>query len=235
MKPNLLVATVKSWNIERVPALAARFADRYTLHLVTRREELTPGAVDALRPRYVLFPHWSWKIPAAIFERHECVVFHMTDLPFGRGGSPLQNLLLRGARETRVCALRATAGTDEGPVYLRAPLDLTEGSAEEIYRRAAAVIFDELIPRLLAEEPVPAPQTGEPTLFRRRTPPESDLAAAMPATLEAARDFIRMLDAEGYPRAFVRLGRLTVEFDRVSRDGDRLEGRFTIHETKDEA
>ncbi len=47
-------------------------------------------------PRYIFFPHWSWIIPKEIYEKFECVIFHMTDLPFGRGGSPLQNLIVRG-------------------------------------------------------------------------------------------------------------------------------------------
>ena len=64
----------------------------------------TPPALDAkwlvqIEPRYVFFLHWSTRIPREIFEQHECVVFHMTDLPFGRGGSPLQNLILRGHKE----------------------------------------------------------------------------------------------------------------------------------------
>ena len=30
-----------------------------------------------------------------IHENYKCIIFHMTDLPFGRGGSPLQNLISR--------------------------------------------------------------------------------------------------------------------------------------------
>lgn len=40
-------------------------------------------------PKYIFFIHWSWIVPSVILEKFECVCFHMTDLPFGRGGSPL--------------------------------------------------------------------------------------------------------------------------------------------------
>ena len=49
----------------------------------------------------------------------------MTDVPYGRGGSPLQHLILAGHRETKVSALRMVEAFDAGPVYLKAPMDLT--------------------------------------------------------------------------------------------------------------
>jgi methionyl-tRNA formyltransferase len=65
-----------------------------------------------------------------------CVVFHMTDVPFGRGGSPLQNLIARGIYETRLSALRCEAEVDAGTVYLKRSLSL-HGLGEEIFMRAA--------------------------------------------------------------------------------------------------
>ena len=60
----------------------------------------------------------------------------MTDLPFGRGGSPLQNLVERGIYETKVSAIRCCKELDGGDVYMKKPLSLW-GTAEEIYLRAA--------------------------------------------------------------------------------------------------
>ena len=60
--------------------------------------ELTRAALEQAKPRYVFFPHWSHIIPEDIHGAFECVIFHMTDLPFGRGGSPLQNLIARGIK-----------------------------------------------------------------------------------------------------------------------------------------
>ena len=77
--------------------------------------------------RYVFFLHWSKKIPEDFFDSTECVCFHMTDVPYGRGGSPLQNLIARGHRKTKLTALRMTKEFDAGPVYLKEDLSL-EGS-----------------------------------------------------------------------------------------------------------
>lgn len=70
----------------------------------------------------------------------------MTDLPFGRGGSPLQNLLSRGIYHTKLSAIRVSAGLDTGSVYLKNDLDILEGSAEKIFRRAGEIIFKEMLP-----------------------------------------------------------------------------------------
>ncbi len=155
--------------------------------------------------RYVFLPFWSQKVPKQITDKVECVCFHMTDLPYGRGGSPLQNLILRGHTETVISAIRMTDELDAGPVYMKRPLSL-EGSAQEIYRRAAAVIAGMMID-IAVLEPTPVPQDGEVVTFKRREPEESEIA---PALFHGRRrqlyDFIRMLDADGYPRAFVGKG-----------------------------
>ena len=51
-------------------------------------------------------------IPTEIFTSFECIVFHMTDLPYGRGGSPLQNLIVRGHKKTKVSALKVVKEVD---------------------------------------------------------------------------------------------------------------------------
>jgi len=82
-----LFATIKSWNIEAVRELVTN-NPQLNIDMVTCKEDLTYERVKNFNPRYVFFPHWSWMIPKKIYDNFECVVFHMTDLPFGR----VQNL-----------------------------------------------------------------------------------------------------------------------------------------------
>lgn len=119
----------------------------------------------------------------------------MTNVPYGRGGSPLQNLIMRSHTKTMLSALRMVKELGAGPVYLKRPLSL-EGRAEDIFVRAADLIYD-LIPEVITEEPVPVPQRGETVIFRRRKPEESRLPQQGDAA--ALYDFIRMLDAPTYP------------------------------------
>jgi len=149
----------------------------------------------------------------------------MADVPYGRGGSPLQNLILAGHRDTKLTALQMTAEMDAGPVYLKEPMSL-EGNAEEVYIRST-YLAARMIGRITADEPTPLPQVGEPTVFRRRSPVESEIPADLPS-LEAAYDFLRMLDAGSYPRAFLRYGLFRIEFGRVGYYDGRLVADVTI-------
>lgn len=191
---------------------------------VASPDELAALDLAALAPRYLFFLHWSWRVPHDVVRAHECVCFHMTDVPYGRGGSPLQNLILRGHRTTRLTALRMVEERDAGPVYLKEDLSL-EGPAHAIYRRATDLSV-RMVERILRERPVPTPQTGAPVVFARRKPHES--ALPLHATPEQLYDFIRMLDAPGYPTAFIEHGGIRVELKDAKMESGRVVARATI-------
>lgn len=223
-----VVATVKEWNIARFHENVPRLGGDW--HLITDRSELTAERLKALAPRYVFFPHWSWIVPDEILESFECVCFHMTDVPFGRGGSPLQNLIARGHRATQLTALRMTADLDAGPVYLKRPLDLG-GAAHEIFERASHLTW-EGIAEIVGSEPGPKPQVGEATTFKRRTPGMSELPRE--GELTGLYDHVRMLDAPGYPHAFVEHGEFEISLtDAVLQgDGEVLQARVTVRKKR---
>ncbi len=219
----IVVATIRPWNIAAYKRW--RTPPGFRKVLITKKEELTPLRLATLNPRYIFFPHWSWIIPGEVYEKFECVVFHMTDLPFGRGGSPLQNLLVRGIYRTKVSALRVADGVDTGDVYLKRPLDLSTGSAEHLYKKASAVSFG-MMTDILKRKPKPKPQTSQPTVFPRRTPGESEIPEGL--SPQQLYDFVRMLDAPGYPHAFVRLGEARVELRNIRLKDGELEADATI-------
>ena len=202
------MAGCKSWHRRVFGEVLSKLAGDW--HYVGKQEELSLAYIRELRPRYIFFLHWSWKVPPEILAEVECVCFHMTDVPYGRGGSPLQNLIVRGHRETRLTALRMTSELDAGPVYLKRSLSL-EGGAEEIYLRASA-LSAEMIQQIARDEMHALPQTGVAVNFKRRKPEESQIAKL--DSLEQLHDFIRMLDAEGYPRAFLSHDGYRFEFSR---------------------
>ena len=181
-------------------------------YLINKKEELNLDVLREINPTYVFLPHWSYIVPKNVYEVYECVIFHMTDLPFGRGGSPLQNLISRGIYETKISALQCSEGLDTGLIYIKNNLSLY-GSAEEIYLRAAKII-EEMILFIMKNSPIPVKQEGEPVNFKRRGSEESNIDDLK--SLEKAYDYIRMLDAEGYPHAYIETKYLRMEFRRAS-------------------
>jgi methionyl-tRNA formyltransferase len=220
--PLYLVAGQKPWSrivyTDHLVQLPGRWQYVHT------PEELTLDALTRLNPRFIFFLHWSNIVPKEVTEGFECVCFHMTDVPFGRGGSPLQNLIARGIRNTMVTALRMTTSLDAGPVYGKLPLSL-EGGAEEIYLRAG-MLSAQLIQTIITQEPKPAPQSGEPVFFCRRTPAQSEITN--PESLLEIHDMIRMLDAEGYPSAFICKEGFRFEFKRSTLYTNAIEATVRI-------
>ena len=187
-------------------------------------EKLTEEFLFELNPRFIFFLHWSHYVQEDIYSKYECVCFHMTDVPYGRGGSPLQNMIARGHRMTKLSALLMSESLDAGPVYMKKNLSL-EGGAEEIYLRAGRLSAD-MIRSIIKEEITPIVQQGEVVTFKRRKPDESEIQSEK--TLLGFFDFIRMLDADGYPRAFLRQGNFRLEFSRATLYNGRIEASVTI-------
>jgi methionyl-tRNA formyltransferase len=222
-----VLATVKSWNEVLASEIQARIDGEVVL--ITKREELNYEELIKIKPRYIFFPHWSYVIPPEIYENFECVIFHMTDLPFGRGGSPLQNLVVRGIYETKITALKCQSVVDAGPVYMKKPFSLY-GNAEEIYLRASRVV-GEMILEIIKNEPASEEQQGDVVSFLRRKPNEGDIG---PLTdLEKVFDYIRMLDAEGYPKAFLETESFRFEFQRPSFKFNRIIADVIITQRND--
>lgn len=168
-----------------------------------------------------LFFRWPHIVSKQVFSMSKCIVFHTSDLPEGRGGSPIQNQIMEGAISSKVNAIQMTEQVDAGPVYASAPVTL-QGSASDIWLAISHVVF-KLIGTILLTDPRPFPQSlahGKP--FKRRT--DNDLAQVSRGDIEKVLRFIQMLDGPGYPGAFVDMGdyRLTLSRAGLCDDGSVL-------------
>ncbi|MBN1384686.1 MAG: methionyl-tRNA formyltransferase [Elusimicrobia bacterium] len=207
----IVIATIKSWNIKEAKKFISKNKG-LEITLITDEKKLTYRKIRKINPRYIFFPHWSWIIPEEIYKNYECVVFHMTDLPFGRGGSPLQNLIVRGIYKTKITAIKVVKGIDAGDIYLKRPLSL-QGSASRIFKNGSRIVFRNMIPYIIKKEPVPIPQKGKAVSFTRRRPEQGNIVNL--TTKKKVYDYIRMLDAEGYLSAFVETAGLKIEFSNA--------------------
>ena len=138
----------------------------------------------------------------------------MTDLPYGRGGSPLQNLIRRGKKKTKISAIDVKEELDSGKIYLKKPLELN-GTAKEIFLRANLAI-EEMIEIIIKENLNPKLQKGMITHFKRLKPKDGNIADLK--ELNLVYDYIRMLDCEGYPNAFTETKNLKIEFFNANYD-----------------
>jgi methionyl-tRNA formyltransferase len=201
-----IILSEKSWHNSLHQTLVDSLQGKW-IH-ISKKEEFSKEVLTELKPDIIFIPHWSYIITPDIFQTFECIVFHMTDLPFGRGGSPLQNLIASGYKETMISALKVEKGIDTGNIYLKKKLSL-HGKASEIFERASLVI-KEMIEEIVLNKPIPQLQQGDPFFFKRRTKDDGDIGSLV--ELEKVYDYIRMLDCEGYPNAFIETTHFRFEF-----------------------
>lgn len=222
MNKHYVIAMSKIWEPNLVDKLANITGAKFTY--ITEKDKLSYELFKKLNPRYIFFPHWSYFIPAEIYEKFECVVFHMTDLPFGRGGSPLQNLIERGVCQTKISALKVNAELDGGDIYSKRELSLY-GSAQEIYMKATRIIIN-MIETIIKTEPQPVSQVGKVIRFKRRIPEQSNIEDL--SSIEKVFDYIRMLDADGYPAAFIEKTHLRFEFTEAEKLNSSIQAKVKI-------
>jgi dTDP-4-dehydrorhamnose reductase len=140
MKQKIIIATIKSWNIKNAYKFKELYKDKYKVIILTNKEKFTENTIAKFNPEWIFYPHWSWLIPPKIYNKYNYVLFHITDLPFGRGGSPLQNLIFRKIYTTKISAIKVVKEIDAGSVYLKENFSIKNGSAGEIFNKASKIL-----------------------------------------------------------------------------------------------
>jgi len=177
------------------------------------------------KPEKIFFIHWSKKIPDEIYKKYECIQFHSSDLPKFRGGSPIQNQIVSGIKITKLTAFKVNESLDTGPVYLKTKLSLT-GSASSIYERIERLSL-KMIVKIIKKNIKPKKQFGVKTIFKRRNYNQSLLPKNL-KEINQIYDYIRMLDAEGYPKARLEIDSFKFEFLNAKIKKKEIHGKVII-------
>jgi methionyl-tRNA formyltransferase len=194
-----LFCAYRDWSIKLYEKLSIKY-DNFIL--LNSPKKLTFSFVTKLNPEFIFFPDWSWIIPKKITSNYKCICFHESNLPKFRGGSPLQNQIIRGIKKTKTTAFLMSDGIDEGEIILQKSLSLN-GSINEIFSHMIDNDF-KMIEKIITGNYKLTKQKGKPTIFKRRKPEDSELNSSS-HSLEYYYNFIRMLD-DPYPNAFIKLG-----------------------------
>ncbi|MDB4477325.1 hypothetical protein N9018_03865, partial [Rhodopirellula sp.] len=137
------------------------------------------------------------------------LIVHESDLPKGRGWSPVSWQILNGAEEIPLCLIEAEKRVDAGVVYIRSTFNLEGTELIEDIRELQAnatiklcLAFMQDFPHILREA---NPQTGEATYYKRRRP---ECSGIDPTTAIAdCFDLFRIADNEKYPVFFEYRGK----------------------------
>ena len=135
--------------------------------LLNDPKKLTLNHVKKINPKFIFFPDWSWIVPQTIIENYKCVCFHESDLPKFRGGSPIQNQIIRGIKKTKTTAFFMNDKIDSGDILLKKSLSL-QGTLDEIFQRMIKNDYEMVIKIIKGTiKPIPIVSKNIPT--KRRT------------------------------------------------------------------
>jgi methionyl-tRNA formyltransferase len=212
---NYIIASVGEWNKSIYQDNLEKLSGKW--HYVSNQKKLLIK-IKKVKPDKIFFIHWRWIIKKDIYQKYECICFHMTSLPYGRGGSPLQNLIIRGKSHTQVCAFKINDILDGGPIYLRKKMSL-KGNALEIYIRCTIITF-KMIKKIIKDGINPIAQKGKVVIFKRRMPNESEISKTF--SKKKIFDYVRMLDAPGYPNAYIKFGKHKISLRNAKFKGNKI-------------
>ncbi len=202
----LIICNSKGWF-----KLDKEISSNFEVITLSKKNALNFDFISLYKPDYIFFIHWSWKVEKEIFKNFRCILFHTAPLPYGRGGSPIQNLILSGFKKSPVCAIKMEEELDSGDVYSSLNISL-EGSLKEIFSRLNKVI-NKLILKIIKNNLVPKAQEGKIHKFKRLSYEDNEIPANV--FLEKFYDFIRMVDDEDYLKSYIYYGDIKIEFSNA--------------------
>jgi methionyl-tRNA formyltransferase len=190
-------------------------------------EKFNEKKIHKIKPKIIFFIHWSEIIKKPIYEKYLCIQFHCTNLPQGRGGSPIQNQILQGIKKTKLSAFKITKKIDSGPICLKENFSLA-GSASEILFRLELKSINMIKKIVKMKKIIFLEQIGKVSNFIRRKKKQSKIDIKKFKNIEKLYDFLRMLDSFSYPNAYFEANKFQFKFNNVKYSKNKILANVVI-------
>ena len=151
---------------------------------------------------------YTKKLARTIADRNGYVfVIHESDLPAGKGFSPVQWQILAGSNTIVVSIIKLDDLIDSGDIILQKKLEFVGDELYEEIRAKQAAVTCDLVRDCIGFYPdySSMPQVGSETFYRRRHPKDSELDPDR--TLRELFPLLRICNNEEWPAYFVLEGK----------------------------
>jgi len=195
MKIQILCDNPGSWIIPYAKKVSEELASmNHVVSYLERHEEVAAGDILVLLSCEQIYKNLK-------LNTHNLVV-HESDLPKGKGWSPLTWQIVEGASSITVTLFEASEKVDDGAIYEQETIEFKGTELVDELRKLQAEATMRLVHRFVAKFPnvQGKAQSGESTFYRRRTKEDSKLATDK--TLAEQFNLLRISDNERYPAWF---------------------------------
>lgn len=146
------------------------------------------------------------------------IVVHESDLPRGKGWSPVSWQVLEGKNKIPVTLFEANKNIDAGVIYSQEFIELNGSELLDEIKTQQGLITNRLIEKFIASYPdvKGEKQVGESTFYDRRTPKDSELD--INKTIKEQFNLLRIVDNQRYPAHFTINGEKYIL--KISRDNE---------------
>lgn len=175
----------------------------HTVLIIRSKEQYNEIAIKDFKPDIILYYGWSWIISKKMINNFKCIMLHPSPLPKYRGGSPIQNQIIRNVKESAVTLFLMDNGIDTGDIIAQEKVSFL-GHLDEIFERISKIGTDLTLKIINEGYKLKKQNNSEATIFKRRKIEESLI------TIEEIKKFpgeylynkIRMLE-DPYPNAYI--------------------------------
>ena len=162
--------------------------------------------IKSINPDFILFYGWSWIIKKISFSKYNCLMLHPSLLPKFRGGSPIQNQIIRNIKKSAVTIFKINEIIDGGDILYQSKLSL-KGSLDDIFQRMSEIGFKGTQKILNSKKINQKKQNhSKDTQYKRRKPEESEITVKELKKSNPVYIYnkLRML-ADPYPNPFIKI------------------------------
>ena len=191
----------RDWAINIYNALSKD--NKNQIYIFKNKSNLTYKSINKINPSLVLFYGWSSIIPEKIINNFKCLMLHPSKLPKFRGGSPLQNQIIRGLKSTYVTIFVMNEELDAGDILINKKISL-DGNMNEILSRIETVGI-EMTKIILSKKIKLKKQDHNKATIYKRLNNNSEITIKHLKSLKGIELYNKILMlGDPYPNAFIK-------------------------------
>ena len=201
---NIACITYRDWALKIYDKLKLNNSKNHNFLIFRNKDEFDSEKLVDFKPDLILWYGWSWLVDNIFVDEYTSIMLHPSPLPKYRGGSPIQNQIINGEKNSAVTLFKMTRKLDDGDIYKQLPFSL-KGSLDDIFNRIIKLGYKATLEIINNNYTLKKQINSEATYYKRLHPSNSEITMEeiKNSSAEYLYNKIRMLN-DPYPNAYLK-------------------------------